>query len=149
MENRDEYEAKHIGGYTRIYPDKEYEKYSEFIAAAENEWQIFYGYKKRGSFRISMKLPTSASKLYRKGTINGKHDNKKSVIRSAEKKRSISKIPKYNKRNRENSSRRSSITHAEDFFEPSSVQQEEPLKDMKLKEIRFTDEDEEIGRAHV
>ena len=47
MEKRDEYELVHSGGYTRIYPDLNLDKkYQKFLAAAEDFWDEFYGYKR-------------------------------------------------------------------------------------------------------
>jgi len=50
MQERDEYEMSHLGGFTRIYPDSKMdEKYESFIEAAEKSWQEFYGFKKKNS----------------------------------------------------------------------------------------------------
>jgi len=48
MEVRDKYECKHLGNYTRIYPDpKMNTKYEEYIAEANKAWNEFYGFNKR------------------------------------------------------------------------------------------------------
>jgi len=50
MVNRDNYELKHCGGFTRIYPDKKLDyKYQAFINYAEEELEQFYGFRKRNS----------------------------------------------------------------------------------------------------
>ena len=43
MAKRDNYEKKHLGGFTQIYPS---EGYDEFLKEAMNLWEEFYGTKK-------------------------------------------------------------------------------------------------------
>ncbi len=53
MLQRDKYELKNLGGYTRIYPDEKMAaKYESFIASAEVAWQGFFGIRRRPAVSV-------------------------------------------------------------------------------------------------
>jgi len=90
MQERDRYELKNCGGFTRIYPDeKMQEKYDSFIEYAGREQDHFYGFNKKSNLieaqqkskiqpKNSMpkeigaayKIPQSVQKALNSGTIS-------------------------------------------------------------------------------
>ncbi|OMJ79426.1 hypothetical protein SteCoe_20581 [Stentor coeruleus] len=57
QKKRNNYEKKHCGGYRKIYPIENYEKYNKYIEAADNLWQEWTGAKILRTRKIEAKSP--------------------------------------------------------------------------------------------
>lgn len=93
IDERDEYELKNLGGFTRIYPDSEFnDKYEELIDTAKLLWEEFYGYKKYPGIRPICRKPIPMPKVYKRvNTV--KSSSKKIADKSACKVRPSSRLP--------------------------------------------------------
>ena len=132
MMDRDEYELRNLGGYTRIYPDLDMnDEYEKFISAAEDAWQEFYGYKKKSTYKYGMS--NAISKTSSKTLKNTRYESRKPYSKGCSRIRGSSKDPQSHclLKHRENSS---SIIHAEDY-EPNQEEPKPNIKNINSKQI--------------